>query len=242
MEQPANVIGPSSNISLMRIIFRAMARIGHVPDIASLGPTGTAGMDDANIVTLSQPQTTADSTHRLGADSHTYLPPDGETEDLIRQYFSNTGMLFPYIHEQSFLDTYWEMKQNKFRTSVRRTWLGLLNMMLAMVTCASGRDKGHQAVMESEVFYTRAQELCKKQMLRGTTLEAGKFNPVGTDHALLVVTWAQFSISSSPANICKVRKGRFRHGFSTVWQLKRRSRLASTQRRRRLSSQPSNKK
>jgi hypothetical protein len=95
---------------------------------------------------------------------------------LIRAYFANMGLLFPYIHEQEFLETYHGFRASGFRTNVRRTWLGLLNMILAMATCTScWEDSGSELHFEqSDVYYRRAQELCQMQMLRGTTLETGK--------------------------------------------------------------------
>jgi hypothetical protein len=100
---------------------------------------------------------------------------------LISAYFANTGLLFPYIHEQEFLDTYERFQASGFRTDVRRTWLGLLNMILAMATCTScWEDSGSETHFEeSDIFYRRAQELCQTQMFRGTTLEIGQCSPFG---------------------------------------------------------------
>ncbi|EEU34766.1 uncharacterized protein NECHADRAFT_44681, partial [Fusarium vanettenii 77-13-4] len=63
-----------------------------------------------------------------------------------------------------------------FRTNVRRTWLGLLNMIFAMATCTScWEESGSDYRFEqSDVYYRRARELCQTQMFRGTTLEIGK--------------------------------------------------------------------
>lgn len=121
---------------------------------ASLGGSDDAGKVDAN-----------------------RLPPDHEMQRLIRAYFSNTGILFPYIHEQGFFETYHQFRQSGFRSNVSRTWLGLLNMILAMATCTScWEDSGSDSHFEqSDIFYRRAQELCQTQMLRGTTLEIGRF-------------------------------------------------------------------
>lgn len=104
-----------------------------------------------------------------------HLPSEFETRELMRRYFSNTGLLFPYIHEPTFLETYELMKADNF-TQVRRTWLGLLNMILAMAssTSASSDKSSTNLRLESDVFYQRAYELCKRQMLRGTSLETGQ--------------------------------------------------------------------
>ncbi|KAM5358999.1 hypothetical protein ACJZ2D_014824 [Fusarium nematophilum] len=181
--------GPSSNISLMRSISRAMAHKGYVPDISGPSPIARADYHTRTKSAMSEQQqrtsVSADSASRVDFINPNYLPPNDETQALISQYFANTGMLFPYIHEPSFIETYQQLRQRQFRTQVRRTWLGLLNMILAMATCTAGR--GHvdphssSAFTKSDAFYRRAQELCKTQMLRGTTLETGKFHfPLGT--------------------------------------------------------------
>lgn len=59
---------------------------------------------------------------------------------------------------------------------VRRTWLGLLNMVLAMATIAAipGSASADARIKESDVFYQRGVGLCGSEILRGTTLEVGK--------------------------------------------------------------------
>ena len=103
------------------------------------------------------------------------LPPDAETLQLIEQYFLDTGTLFPYLHRETFLQTYAQAKWNNFKT-IRRTWLGLLNMVLALVTSTTVRrdiDAGRRSEL-SDIYYHRAAGLCEKQIMRGTSLEIGK--------------------------------------------------------------------
>jgi hypothetical protein len=103
------------------------------------------------------------------------LPHDSQIMDLIRRYFNDTGYLFPYLHEETFLRTYMEFR-GQAQPKVRRTWLGLLNMLLAIATStkvdgdldAAGRSE------ESNIYYQRALGLCQKQIMRGTSLEVGK--------------------------------------------------------------------
>jgi hypothetical protein len=105
------------------------------------------------------------------------LPSHEQTEQLVNRYFSNTGMLFPYIHKPSFVETYSHIREQNFRGNVRRTFLGLLNMVLAMAAWSeSGRQSTTRTTshFESAIFYQRAQELCGKPMQRGTSLETGK--------------------------------------------------------------------
>jgi len=145
--------------------------------------TSNIGLYEAGIISVSRPisPTTptlnpAHPTAQADATGANLLPPHCETEKLIRAYFSNTGLLFPFIHQESFLAVYESMKSQNFRTNVRRVWLGLLNMILAMAVCTTGwaEDATEYRAEQSDVFYRRARELCKTQMLRGTTLETGK--------------------------------------------------------------------
>ena len=103
------------------------------------------------------------------------LPLEVETLRLIKQYMSYTGLLYPYLSEETILETYDQMKRDKF-TKVRRTWLGLLNMVLALSTSTSVNREitSKQRTKESDVYYQRALGLCNNQILRGTSLEIGK--------------------------------------------------------------------
>jgi hypothetical protein len=104
------------------------------------------------------------------------LPNETITRNLIARYFGDTGLLFPYIHEQTFLNTYNEIKVNGF-TKIRRAWLGLLNMIMAMATSTTIVNglSAEKRARESDVYYQRAMGLCKEQIMRGTSLEIGKF-------------------------------------------------------------------
>lgn len=104
------------------------------------------------------------------------MPSPDRTLQLILQYFGNTGLLFPYIHRESFLATYHDAVATSFR-KVRRSWLGLLNMILAMsVSTSPLDDRGAQRRMaESGVFFHRAMALCEKQIRFGASLEIGLF-------------------------------------------------------------------
>lgn len=167
----------------MRHIFRAMTKrcpITH-DGITPLS-SSNLGLYQANMVTASRPISPS-SCQPNGRKDHqiiqtNVLPPDHETQRLLRCYFSNTGILFPFIHEQSFLETYDRVRSDNFRKDVRRTWLGLLNMILAMAVCtASWPDEGaSDQFQQSEIYFRRGQELCKSQILRGTTLEIGEWS------------------------------------------------------------------
>jgi hypothetical protein len=102
------------------------------------------------------------------------LPKESRTRELLNHYFSTTGLLFPYLHEQTFWDTYEFMRRNQF-TKVRRTWLGLLNIVLALATSTrvTNDTNAGRRVQESDVYYQRALGICENQILRASSLEAG---------------------------------------------------------------------
>ena len=103
------------------------------------------------------------------------LPPEDRTHELVARYFGDTGLLFPYIHEGSFWETYNEMRSSNFRR-VRRSWLGLLNVVMALATNTTidTESSAEKRAQESDVYYRRAMGLCEKQVMRGTSLEIGQ--------------------------------------------------------------------
>ena len=148
---------------------------------------------DNGIFNTSRPMSPIDPSTRdhtrNDVDTSAYaLPSEARTRELLKCYFSNTGLLFPYIHEPSFVARYDELKENNY-TRVSRTWLGLLNMVLAMSTNTIVNDERSvgQRMAESDIFYRRALELCSRQILRGTSLEIGtaKLPDLSMPHNLL---------------------------------------------------------
>ncbi|RTE73557.1 hypothetical protein BHE90_012026 [Fusarium euwallaceae] len=184
-EQDCGFFGPSSNIAFMRHILRAIKkrqsahrRLSSQAAASEFSTYEGGIVNTFNTFTSKSPGAALSYSHKINAN---ILPPDQEMQRLIRAYFSNTGLLFPYIHEEAFLDTYERFRASGFRTNVRRTWLGLLNMIFAMATCTScWEESGSDYRFEqSDVYYRRARELCQIQMFRGTTLEIGKTGPIG---------------------------------------------------------------
>ena len=109
------------------------------------------------------------------------------TRDLITRCFSNTGLLFPYLHEQTFLETYAQMRKDNF-TRVQRTWLGLLNMVLGFASSTTEEIDlpAKKRATDSDVYYQRALLLCEKQLMRGTSLELGMLSCI-TDWLLYLL-------------------------------------------------------
>lgn len=102
------------------------------------------------------------------------LPPADRTLRLIHGYFDNTGLLFPYIHRDSFVQAYREAASTNLR-NVRQTWLGMLNMILALSINVSYPSElsQHQRMAESKVFFQRAMALCEGKIRSAASLEIG---------------------------------------------------------------------
>lgn len=105
------------------------------------------------------------------------LPPEADTLHLVSLFFRDTGMLFPYIHEQSVLDGVKAVKRGGFG-SARRSWLCLLNMILAFVTCISTQPNQpvEQSAADSNVYFKRAQKLSGNLTFKNVNIEIGKNN------------------------------------------------------------------
>lgn len=154
--------GPSSNIAFTSDLSRVLKRLSR-----SRGEWYSPGqrqiLPDFHIARISRAnspvhQATPWAMNRHQEDTSTSsifsLPPNQETSALIDQYFANTGSLYPYLHEETFRESYRQLKQNNAAT--RRTWLGVLNMVLAMATHTMVLPMGEcdERQKRSEAFYT----------------------------------------------------------------------------------------
>ncbi|KAJ5446850.1 Transcription factor [Penicillium cf. griseofulvum] len=168
-EEDSGFFGPSSNIAFLRHLSSAIVQPGYFP---------SPGAAEGGFVNASRPSSPLRQTgqdRRMQVNIFA-LPPQANTLELIERYFSNTGLLFPYIYPPVFLDTYHQMVRDNF-SRVRRTWLGLLNMVLAMatITAIPGSASADARIEESDVFYQRGLGLCGSEIMRGTTLEVVQY-------------------------------------------------------------------
>lgn len=179
------VAGPSSNIAFTRHISRAVARLSRVEQQNATPRTNESLQLDGGLMSVSRPPSSSNPERSAPGTQRTSckqpvsiyaIPPEEETLDLVRRYFSNTGLLFPYLHEESFLETYQNLRRTNF-TKIRKTWLSLLNMVLAFATSTTvSNDLSAEKRAEiSDVYYERALGLCDKQIFRGTTVELGDY-------------------------------------------------------------------
>lgn len=169
--------GPSSNIAFMSHICRAIAQANtRNPSVLPTSPPNQRGGGMVNVSRSRPPSVGPSDGAKSAARVNIYaLPPENRTWSLIRQYFYKTGQLLPWIHESSFCETYFQMKKENF-TQVRRTWLGLLNIVLAIATSLSteGDLPAEKRIQESDIYYQRANGLCDKDSKRNASLEMGE--------------------------------------------------------------------
>lgn len=172
-ERSSAYFGESSNIHLLRWLLSAMAVIWNIkrPEQPA-GATSHVFTHDQLVYVPGEYSPMATETSQSSDSSMTALPPAAKIEDLMRVYFHTMGLLFPFLHEPTFRDTYDRFKRSEFRT-VRRTWLGVLNMIMAMATNI-GRGGGLSAKQRLEtslVFYRRAVALCNPPSIRTVSLD-----------------------------------------------------------------------
>lgn len=178
-EEHSGFFGPTSNIAFTRQIVRTTAGIlKHITSAgAPVSPNDTPLK--SHVVHMSR----ADSPSRNLMKSNGYasvgsepfiLPPETTMMQLIELYFNTTGSLFPFIDRNGFWKTYRQLITTNM-LSVRRSWLGLLNMVFAITTSVNTTFDltitAQTRAAKSDIFFQRAMELSDRQIRLGTSLE-----------------------------------------------------------------------
>ena len=174
-ETESRYFGPSSNIALLRHISDATSAT--LKAIGQSRPSEN-GADQPIVSRVASPMTTTFSEtspisrHHINVRS---LPAESRALHLIRLFFSDTGMLFPYIHEHAILRTYSAARRSRF-AAVSRSWLCLINVIFAFATCLSARpdQSAEKNAAESEIFIERAQALSAEIEMKSASLETGR--------------------------------------------------------------------
>lgn len=200
-EEESAFFGPSSNIAFLRNISRAVARLTNdsqpwKPSPVERNSVGYTG----GFINASRPVSPAPTHHDQAHDKvNIYaLPSDSVARQLLAWYFSNTGVLFPYLHEQSFMSTFEQVSKDKFK-GVRRTWLALLNIVFAhaavhardaTTTPASMDSTGaFKADAESEMYFKRALGLFNEKAASGagSSVEGGQSSSPSFYCSILII-------------------------------------------------------
>lgn len=187
MRHQANgdVTGPTSNIAFTRQIVRTTNQILYNAVCQCIPLSTDIPRAKNHVIHVSRPSSPGPDLLNFTGEASIrvrpfFLPPECEMRSLIETYFTTTGALYPFIDRHSFLETYGKMIDHGI-SSVRRSWLGLLNMMFAMATSA---NFGHHPTVTTDVrnsrsdpFYKRAMILSDRQIRYATSLEVGKRIP-----------------------------------------------------------------
>jgi len=169
--------GPSSNIALIGHVTRALStcvsvagafkkdlRRAEASEAQSqpLSPRGSLGQDDS-----------AEFDIRPGNVNPYVIPAEHKARHYISLYFANTNVLYPYLHQPTFIDDYEAALKDGF-TKVRWTWLALLNLVMAMGSRASTEEdvSTEEKYAVAEIFYKRGYGLCNCHLLRMTSLDS----------------------------------------------------------------------
>ncbi|KAF2168893.1 hypothetical protein M409DRAFT_20907 [Zasmidium cellare ATCC 36951] len=166
--------GPSSNIFFLRAIGQVMLQASNFTlssasaNQDSLAPSRRVSIPSA-----------AACVHR-SSTAHAENPSDALTsideDKIIDSFFTNTGYLFPYIHEGRFRSKLDSLRGYPSRQRPR-SWLGLLNIILAIAISAD-RSNGLDALQrskKSQVYAQRALFHCKNRMMQGVNIETAHF-------------------------------------------------------------------
>ena len=101
------------------------------------------------------------------------VPLEEEANYLIWLYFSTVNLMIPCIHETSFRQTYSKLKTDGPR-SVRKSWLGVLNMIFAVSTNVTvPTSPAIDRVRRSTAFFERSMELVRADILGRLSVEMG---------------------------------------------------------------------
>ncbi|KAL2827912.1 fungal-specific transcription factor domain-containing protein [Aspergillus pseudoustus] len=170
--------GASSNVAFLRFIVKS---VGHLVD--AVPDTSRSTMDVSTANPLSE-------DGQKGNANPLTLPPQEQADALLRLYFSTVNLFMPCIHEPSFRETYLEMQRSGLG-SVRRSWLGILHVILAIATnVMSPTSPTHERAAQSNLYFDRAVELVRPAIFGRLSLETVQL-------FLLVETYLEGTSSSS---------------------------------------------
>lgn len=162
--------GPSSNAAFLRQI-QNLAQNLQVPSLVDCINHG------AVTITRPSPHGSKNDADLTKDVNELVLPPQRFLEALIDIYFSHAALFFPYVHEATFRATYVELKASQLK-SARRTWLALLNMVLAIASklSQSPSDTNPEPETDESIYYKRAVKLINNYVFCATSVEMGEPN------------------------------------------------------------------
>ncbi|BCS19451.1 fungal specific transcription factor domain-containing protein [Aspergillus puulaauensis] len=163
--------GMSSNVAFLRFIVDSVGR----PVNSVLGPSSSesAHFENESICGyFARPTSfTGYESQRGSPKRPVALPQREETDSLLRLYFSTVNLMIPGVHEDSFRTTYAKMQRNGL-SGIRKSWLGVLNVILAIATnVLAATSPTREQATKSKMYFEQALELIKADMLGRLSLE-----------------------------------------------------------------------
>ena len=175
------VEGPTSNVYLLRQIESVITATAQYPLAETLPESENNPRSDANLLTPHDSYLLAacwdnglpvELDH--GVDPYV-LPPTSRLSSMIEMFFSDINPMWGYLYESAFRDTFSQAKETGFK-HVRRSWPGLLNIILAMVEHRQNLDTSSEDSLRSAsyLYFSRALVLGTRTTFRGPNLETGR--------------------------------------------------------------------
>lgn len=139
-----------------------------VPDV----PQSNYDSFDAFLMRPSSISNLPESPKRARVDPFA-LPPQAEADALLHLFFTTVNLMIPCIHERSFREMYKKLQIDGIQ-SVRRSWLGTLNVVLALATnVMTATSPNIERATRASVYFEKAMELVKPDILGRLSLEMG---------------------------------------------------------------------
>lgn len=156
-------VGPTSNSAFLRHIKQAILGYSSRLPPSRQGRPSVVNISDVSrpLSPRLQPHWMSDSGFSSRSPRNAYdLPPRWKINGLVNAFFARPGMLFPYIYKKWILDGLEHAQEAPLR-SVRRSWLCLLNTIMAFSTILgdSSRDSIETSFTDAEAFLQRALQL-----------------------------------------------------------------------------------
>jgi hypothetical protein len=101
------------------------------------------------------------------------VPPNDAAEEMLHLYFNTVNLMIPCVHEGSFRQTLTRLKIEG-PEKIRRSWLGVLNMIFAITTnVMTPTSPTQDRAQQSNTFYERAMDLVSPGILGRPSVEMG---------------------------------------------------------------------
>ncbi|KAJ0417773.1 putative Zn(II)2Cys6 transcription factor [Aspergillus carlsbadensis] len=189
--------GSSSNVAFLRMV---MNSVGHQPDLVfrnpgytmshSIGIGQSSGSNSDALFARPPIATPLFEGRGKVREDPLKLPSAEEIEHLLRLYFTTVNLMIPCIHEGSFRETYSKLQSHGL-SSVSRTWLGILNVILAITTnVMSPTSPTCERAAKSNIYFDQALQLIRPSVFGRISLEIVQLS-------LLMETYLEGTPSSS---------------------------------------------